>query len=138
VSNPPAIIAVEPAAQAKVDLVLRLFAEVLSGERDVAKVDELLSADYVDHDPAAADDNGRSGVGAKLQMMWQALPDGRFEPDIVVAAADLVSVRSRLVAGGAEVEFADVYRVGDDGIDEHWHVVDTAALIALMTGGGRD
>jgi predicted SnoaL-like aldol condensation-catalyzing enzyme len=130
-SGPPEILAVEEAARSKVDVVLALFREVLSGERDVAKVDALLSPEYVDHDPAAGDD-GRAGVAAKLQGMWDLLPNGSFVPEIVVAAGDVVSVRSRLVSGSAEVAFADVYRVRDGLICEHWHVFDTAALTTLV------
>lgn len=38
------------------------------------------------------------------------------------------------VSGESRVDFADVYRVRGGRIADHWHVVDTAALGALLAG----
>lgn len=127
------ILAVADDAKDAAAVVLRFFTTVLAGERRTADALELLSADFVDHDPAAGD-SGPGGVVAKLDGLWAALPDGCYEPHIVIAAGELVSVRSQLVAGESRVDFADVYRVRGGRIAEHWHVVDTAALGALLAG----
>lgn len=129
------IIAADGAARANADLVLAFFAEVLGGSRDAGAVDRFVGDDFVDHDPAG-DDTGRDGVAAKLTGLWAALPDGAYEPHLVVASRDLVAVHSVLRTGAGEAAFADVYRVAGGAIREHWHVVDTAALGALLGGRG--
>lgn len=119
------------AAPTPVEVVARFFDEVLAGDRDLDVAAQLLAEDFVDHDPAG-NDTGPRGVLEKLAGLWRALPDAAFERDIVVADGELVSVHSRLVTGAGEAAFADVYRVADGRIREHWHVVDTGALAALM------
>ncbi len=126
------IIVADTDAEASVSVVLRFFAEVLGAAHDVDVARELLAPDFIDHDPAG-DDDGPEGVLTKLQGLWTALPDARFEPELVIASRDWVSVRSRLHTATATVDFADVYRVAGSRITEHWHVVDTAAMAAAVT-----
>lgn len=128
------IIIADTDAGASVSVVLRFFAEVLGASHGVDAARELLALDFVDHDPAG-DDAGPDGVIAKLQGLWSALPDARFVPELVIASRDWVSVRSRLETAAATVDFADVYRVADGRIAEHWHVLDTAAMAAAITPG---
>ncbi len=105
---------------------------MLAGKRDVAAVDRFLSPTFVDHDPAG-DDAGPAGVKAKLEGLWSALPDGRYELLQIVAEDDLVAVLSRLLGGKQPVDFADFYRVERGRITEHWHVVDSSALGAALS-----
>jgi len=130
VSKP--IIVADADAQASVSVVLRFFAEVLGAAHDVDAARELLAPDFLDHDPAG-EDAGPDGVIAKLQGLWSALPDARFEAELVIASGDWVSVQSHLQTATATVDFADVYRIADGRIAEHWHVVDTAAMAAAIT-----
>lgn len=121
------------AAAANAARILEFFAAVLGPAHDTPAVTGYLAADFVDHD-ATTGDPGAQGVRAKLEALWAALPDGRFEPRQVVAAGDLVTVRSLLVApatSGAPavmVPFADTYRLGGGHITEHWHVTDATEL----------
>jgi predicted SnoaL-like aldol condensation-catalyzing enzyme len=119
------------AARAAAEVVTGFFAEVLSGPRDTAALDRFVAEDFVDHDPAG-DDHGIAGVATKLAGLWTALPDGAYALDRVVAAGESVVAFSRLTPG--DVAFADLYRVRDGRIREHWHVVDTAALGAALAG----
>lgn len=121
------IAADSPAARAAAEVVRAFFDRVLSGPRDVDAVHELLDPDFVDHDPAG-DDSGPEGVVAKLTGLWGALPDGAYRVETLIAAGDLVATRSVLEARGVSVAFADVYRVRDGHIAEHWHVVDAGDL----------
>jgi predicted SnoaL-like aldol condensation-catalyzing enzyme len=133
----PEVAADTPEARANAALVLEFFEVVLGPIHDGDALPRFLAATFLDHDPAG-DDAGLPGVGAKLAGLWAALPDGRYVPDAVVAADELVTVRSRLVApatGSApaiSVPFADTYRVVDGLIREHWHVVDATALGAAL------
>jgi len=138
----PEVAADTSEARANAALVLEFFAVVLGPGHDSHALARFLAPTFVDHDPTG-DDAGRAGVEAKLAGLWAALPDGRYVPDAVVAADELVSVRSRLVAPATAsapamaVPFADTYRVVDGLIVEHWHVVDAAALGTALASRTR-
>ena len=123
----PEVRADTDAAAANAARILEFFAAVLGPAHDTARLDGFLAADFVDHDAAA-------GVHAKRDGLWSVLSDGHYVPLQVVAAGDLVTVRSELVAPAASrapalsIAFADTYRMAGGMIAEHWHVVDADAL----------
>jgi predicted ester cyclase len=130
------------AARSNAETVKRFFADAL---RPGGSVDDFLTADFMDHDPDPDAGAGRKGVARKLAGFWTAFPDGRFTPEIIVAADDLVSVRSRftgtqtgamgpLPASGRAVDviFHDVYRMAEGRIREHWHVFDAAGMMRAL------
>ncbi|SFS17034.1 Predicted SnoaL-like aldol condensation-catalyzing enzyme [Microbacterium sp. cf046] len=127
----PVIVADSAIARSNAAVVVRFFSEVLGASHETAAVDSFLDPGFVDHDPAG-DDNGVAGVVAKLAALWQAVPSGRYAPSVIIAAGDLVSVLSRLEVDDKGAGFADVYRLIDGRITEHWHVVDNAALTVLL------
>jgi len=74
-------------------VVRRLFDEVLGGG-DYAAVDELVTADYHDHDPANEEDTrGPEGVKEEIGGYRAALPDIRFTIEHQVAEGDRVATR---------------------------------------------
>ena len=129
------------AAAANAARILEFFAAVLGPTHDTPAATGYLAADFADHD-AASGDPGPEGVREKLETLWAILPDGRFEPQQVVAAGGLVTVRSVLVAPatsaapGVTVPFADTYRLSGDQIVEHWHVTDSAELARQLAQRG--
>ena len=131
------LVADSDTARANAEVVLGFFETVLGPSHGTGELTRYLDPGFLDHD-AQGDDRGLTGVTAKLAGLWSALPDAVYAVDAVVAAGEHVAVRSRLVAPAAgsapaaEVAFADTYRVADGLIVEHWHVVDTAALGALL------
>lgn len=134
----PLVAADSPGSRANADLVVGFFQRVLSGARDVAAARDLLAPDFVDHD-AAGSDSGPAGVAAKLEGLWSALPDGAYRLERLVAAGDLVSAHSVLEARDVRVPFADLYRIRDGRIVEHWHVVDADELgRQLAARSGQD
>lgn len=139
----PLIFADSAAARANADLLAAFFAAVLGGPGH-AEAETFLAPTFRDHDPAGGD-SGPDGVAAKLATLWQAFPDGRFEPLDIVAAGDRVAVRSRLIgtqtgpfgplpASGRAVDIAffDLYRVAGGRIAAHWHVFDEAGLMRQL------
>jgi len=96
----PEIRADTDAAAANAARILEFFAAVLGPAHDTAPLDGFLAADFVDHD-AASGDSGPAGVRTKLDGLWSVLADGHYLPLQVVAAGDLVTVRSELVAPAA-------------------------------------
>jgi len=136
-SDRPIIAADSDAARANAQVVLDFFEVVLGFEHNTDQIGRFVSPGFIDHDPAGAD-SGMGGVAAKLDGLWSALPEGRYIPETVVSAGELVVVRSRLVTRSSDsavtrgATFADTYRVVDGFIAEHWHVVDNAALASLL------
>src|SRR5690349_8113499 len=111
------IVADSESGQANARVVERFFEAVLSGDRDAGAVERYLAEEFVDHD-ASASDAGVSGVVAKLEALWEAMPRGHYRIVQGVAAGELVMVRSLLEGGEIPVEFADTYRVRDGRIVE--------------------
>jgi predicted SnoaL-like aldol condensation-catalyzing enzyme len=132
------LVADSDTARANAAVVVGFFETVLGPSHGTGELTRYLDPGFIDHD-AQGDDRGLTGVTAKLDGLWSALPDTFYVVDAVVAAGEHVAVRSRLVAPAAgsspaaEVAFADTYRVVGGLIAEHWHVVDTASLGALLT-----
>ncbi len=119
----------DPALNANKQVVYRILRELLdAGHWD--KADELLSAEYLQHNP-----NAQSGRGAVvdyftkvLKVKPQPLPE-RLNMKIiaVVAEGDLVTVlyprtvRDSKVAGGSyTTTWYDTWRIKDGKAVEHW------------------
>ncbi len=146
-SDVPMISADTETARRNAETVRRFFAEVLSADSK-GRLEDFLAGTFVDHDPEPGSDPGRSGVAQKLQGFRTAFPDGQFAPQLIVAAGDMVSVRSLFTgtqtgpmgpmpASGRAVEmlFHDFYRMKEDRICEHWHVFDLAGMLQQLGAG---
>lgn len=123
----PIVAADSPEGRVNAGVVRDFFDRVLSRSHDTAAARALLSPDFVDHD-AAGPDSGIDGVAAKLDGLWSVIPDGAYRLERLIAAGDVVAAHSVLEAAGVSVRFADLYRVQDARIVEHWHVVDADEL----------
>jgi steroid delta-isomerase-like uncharacterized protein len=72
--------------------VVRRFIEEVWNNGNLDAIDELISEDHVDHDPAnAGSPGGREGVRAFVQMYRTAYPDTHIEFGEMVAEGDLVA-----------------------------------------------
>jgi len=116
-------------------LVRRLYDEVLNG-RNLGLVDELVRADYIEHDPLPGQGVGLDGVKDRFTMLIQGL-DPHFTIEDMVAEGDRVVVRWTntgtqvgdflgIPATGRtfSIPGIDIYRIKDGKLAEHWHVVD--------------
>jgi steroid delta-isomerase-like uncharacterized protein len=124
------------------DLVQRLYTHLNDG--DVEAVGDLVSQDYVEHNPLPGQGSGRDGVLDRFSMITVGLAP-RFTIEDVVAEGDRVVVRWTN-AGTHVAEFAgipatgrpftiagiDIYRVADGLLREHWDVVDQLALLGQI------
>jgi steroid delta-isomerase-like uncharacterized protein len=121
--------------------VRRFYDEVING-RNVEIVDELLTADAVDHT------FGSQGVEASKQffgMLFQAFPDLRVEVHDVIAEGELAAARVTY-SGTHEGEFigitatgrqtrisgVDFFRMQDGRQAEHWGGPDMASLLQQL------
>ena len=121
--------------------VRRFYEEVING-RNSGTIDELLTADSVDHTFAS------QGVEASKQffaMLFQAFPDLRVEVHDVIAEGELVAARVTysgthqgqfvgIPATGRRAQTAgvDFFRMQDGRQAEHWGGPDMATLLQQL------
>lgn len=100
-------------------LVLKAF-DTLFNRRDDAAAEAFWSPDYIQH--SAHIGPGRAG----LFDLIRSLPDTlRYESGLVVAEDDFVIVHGRFSGAGRPVPWiaADIVRLADDVLAEHWDVL---------------
>lgn len=123
-------------------VALRLY-ELLNAA-DAAAVGDLVTRDYVEHDPLPGQGAGREGVIDRFSMIVVGLSP-RFTVEDVIAEGDKVVVRWTN-AGTHTGEFAgmpptgrpftiggiDIYRVRDGLLCEHWHQLDQLSMLGQL------
>lgn len=122
-------------------LVLQLVEAVNSRNLDLA--DNLLTPDYVQHNPSFA--QGLAGFKQGFAGFLEAFPDLTWKVDDVVAEGDKIVARTTLTgthrgeflglpATGRRVTFGtiDVWRVEDGRLAEHWDQVDNLGLLQQL------
>ena len=122
-------------------LVRRWFAEL--DRRHLAIIDELLPADYVDHNPPLPDlPPGREGVRQSSLRLYAAFPDAVHIIEDQLAEGDKVMTRltTRATFTGeilgfpptgkvVEVSGIAVHRVAGGRLVEHWAHMDMAGFM---------
>ena len=124
------------------DTARRLYELINAGQ--VEAVADLVSSDYLEHDPLPGQGTGKEGVLDRFSLLLSALAP-RFTIEDVVAEDDRVVVRWTN-AGTHVGDFAgipptgktftisgiDIYRVVDGLLCEHWHVVDQLSMLGQL------
>jgi steroid delta-isomerase-like uncharacterized protein len=111
---------------------------------DLAILDEIAAANYVEHDPLPGQREGIDGLKDRVRMLRDGLA-GHYTIEDMVAEADRVVVRwtnkgthvgelAGMPATGKTFEIAgiDIYRVEGGKLAEHWHVVDMLSLLQQL------
>ncbi len=126
-------------------LVRRVYDEVINGG-NLALIDELFAADFVDHEEFPGLAGGREGVKQFFTMMRAAFPDLRMAIDDLIAEGDKVVARATM-SGTHKGEFMgmepsgkqfrvsaiDVVRFADGKAIEHWGLTDAAAMMEQLS-----
>ena len=119
-------------------LVLEAF-DTLFNKRDYAAAERFWSSDYVQH--SAHIGPGREGLFNLIKATPASL---KYEPGVIVAEGDFVIVHGRFSGMGRPRSWiaADVVRIADGVLAEHWDVLqDEAARAESKSGlpmfGGR-
>jgi predicted SnoaL-like aldol condensation-catalyzing enzyme len=87
--------------------------------RDPTVIDRLFSADYRQHNPQIP--NGPAAIKALLGKLSR---DFKYEPGLVMADGDFVSIHGRYTGWGPKPMIAiDIFRVANGKIAEHWDVM---------------
>jgi predicted SnoaL-like aldol condensation-catalyzing enzyme len=125
-------------------LVKLFYAELDAGNLEA--MDQLVSADFVDHDPPPIPGlpPGKDGLKVAFEIFWRSTP-GTHEVLDQVAEGDLVVTRIRAqghfvedmgpipATGGAmDVTATSVYRVRDGMLTEHWGEVDSLSMMQQL------
>ena len=127
-------------------IVRRFIQEGVVGG-NLAVIDELCSADCVNHSAVPEARLGTAGVKRVVQFSRSAMPDQRWTREMVIAEGDLVvihgireatwqaeSFRGIATPRGTQVavELVHIFRVRDGKIVEHWAVRDDLGLMKQL------
>jgi predicted SnoaL-like aldol condensation-catalyzing enzyme len=104
-------------------LVLEAF-ETLFNTRDYVAAERFWSPNYIQHSPHIAP--GREGL---FNLIKGIPPTLRYEPGVIVAEGDFVIVHGRFSGFGQPVNWivADILRIKDGMLVEHWDVIQDEA-----------
>ena len=104
-------------------LVLQAF-DTLFNKRDYAAAERLWSPDYIQH--SAHIGPGREGL---FNLIKSIPPTLKYEPGTIVAEGDFVIVHGRFSGFGQSVNWiaADIVRIKDGVLAEHWDVIQDEA-----------
>ena len=119
-------------SEANKTLFTRFINEVLNN-KNVNAVDELMAANYIDHNPAPGVPSGTEGMKQLMSMFFSAFPDLHATIDVLVAEGDLVvgSMTNTgthtgdfmgIPATGKKISFTETHivRIADGKAVEHW------------------
>jgi predicted SnoaL-like aldol condensation-catalyzing enzyme len=113
------------------ELVLEAF-DTLFNKRDYKAAERYWSADYIQH--SAHIQPGRDGL---FNLIRSAPPTLKYEPSVIAAENDYVIVHGRFSGNGRPRNWiaADVVRVADGVLAEHWDVLQDEATEAESESG---
>ena len=129
--------------EANKQVVRRFYEEVLNSGNS-GLLNDLAVEDYAEHDMLPGQGMGLAGLGDRVTMLKTAL-DPRFTIEDIIAEGDKVVVRWTnsgshvgnflgIPPTGKNFTIAgiDIYRMKDDRMAEHWHVIDQLALLQQL------
>jgi predicted SnoaL-like aldol condensation-catalyzing enzyme len=112
-------------------LVLEAF-DTLFNKRDYAAAERFWSPNYIQH--SAHIEPGREGLFNLIKATPASL---EYEPGVIVAEGDFVIIRGRFSGIGRPRSWiaADVVRIADGVLAEHWDVLQDEAARAESKSG---
>lgn len=126
-------------------VIKRLFDEVYNAKKlDV--LNEVIAADYVDHNPAPGQQAGPEGLRRFIQMVAMAFPDNHLVIDDMLAEGDKVAVRWTSYNTHTGGEFygippsgrpvvltgTTIYRLENGQVAELWHNEDAMGMFIQL------
>jgi predicted SnoaL-like aldol condensation-catalyzing enzyme len=112
-------------------LVLRAF-DALFNKRDYASAERFWSPNYIQH--SAHIEPGREGLFNLIKASPASL---QYEPGVIVAEGDFVIIHGRFSGTGLPRNWiaADVVRIADGVLAEHWDVLQDEATRSESKSG---
>ena len=113
------------------ELVLKGF-DTLFNKRDYLAAEKLWSPDYIQH--SAHIPPGRAGLFDLIKSLPSTL---KYESGLIVADGDFVIVHGRFSGHGLPVNWiaADILRIKDGVMAEHWDVIQDEASQSTSKSG---
>ncbi|OFW01866.1 MAG: hypothetical protein A3I61_02430 [Acidobacteria bacterium RIFCSPLOWO2_02_FULL_68_18] len=124
---------------------LRRFYDEVFNKGNLAVMDEMAVANFVDHNPSPGQLPGLEGVKQMFAAMRTALPDMRVTVEDMVAEGDKVAAHVTLRAThggefmgiaptgrGITARIADIVRFADGKAVERWGVEDMSDLLQAL------
>jgi len=125
--------------------IARRFVEEGLNKGDLAALDEILAANYVNHNAAPGMPPNREGFKGLVTMVRQAFPDAHVTIEDIVAEGDRVVFRDTTRAThkgeflgipptGKQATWAEmhIFRIADGKIVEHWHNEDMFSILQQL------
>ncbi len=132
-------------AQEENKAVVRRFVEEVQNRGNLAALDELCGAGFVNHSAPPGVPPTREGLEQLTALFRQAFPDGQMAIEEMLAEADRVATRKTfrgthqgdlmgLPPTGRRVEIGliDIVRVVDGRVVEHWNAVDNLGMMQQL------
>ncbi len=123
------------------DQVATAFFRDVVNKHDVAAMDSLVASNVVDHDPVSGQPPGVAGFRQRYAALFTAFPDLVATPDDVISQGQKAVVQGSIKGThtgpflgapptGKQVSLsgADVFKVVDGKITEHWGRQDDATI----------
>ena len=102
-------------------------------DRDPTVLDRLFSDSYKQHNPQIP--NGAAAIKA---LLGKLAADFKYEPGLVVAEGDFVTIHGRYFGWGPKPMMAvDIFRVANGKLAEHWDVMQEEVPAAHTVNGNR-
>lgn len=126
--------------------IARQLIEQVFNQGKTSLIDEILTADFVEHEELPPDiPPGREGVKVLPEMMHDAFPDFKATIDDLIAERDKVVVHMTwsgtqegafmgIPASGKyfTISVIDILRFSEGKIVEHWGVMDSMGMMAQL------
>ncbi len=105
-------------------VVLAFYNEGMIGLKPRQAFERYMSADFVEHKPDVPGGT-RDATAAFLEQLIANVPKARWTVERTIAEGDFVFLHARFspAPGGPEYALADIFRLNDCKIVEHWDVV---------------
>jgi steroid delta-isomerase-like uncharacterized protein len=129
------------------EIIRRVFGVFASG--DLAILDELVAADYTNHDAPPGAPQGRDGRKRVVAMFRAGFPDVASTIEEIIAEGDRVVVRATLSGTNTgefmgrpptgrpiSVSAIDIFRIADGQVTDRWGVLDMQGLIGQLQADG--
>jgi predicted SnoaL-like aldol condensation-catalyzing enzyme len=106
------------------DIVLAFFKEGLEGKQIRQAFEEYVCPNFVEHKPDV-EFGTREATITYLENLIQHLPDCKWELIRTISEGDMVVLHARFIPalGAQPYAVADIFRLADGKIVEHWDVI---------------